>query len=389
MNLFDKNDFFTKNKMYFTNQGIEFAIFEPTETGLKKSILDATQPIRSYFSAEKFHLFDKQRQGIDNKVVKKSHFLTEFNTIHTKVSLYRPETKNGDPRMWFSRLNDFSKPLDKIAIVIFNDELYLFNFSHSALESLKPDSDITLFIREYTRKTSCIAEELLEKLRIIAKKPIKSNIKGDTAIGMAIEEALGIAANNSKNPDYQGIEIKSARSKKSRKNLFAQVADWKISPCKSSAEILEKYGYIRDSEFKLYCTVSTEKPNSQGLHFFYEESTDHLIERDKEKNDVAIWQGDLLRNRLSEKHAETFWIDAESFHHNGQEYFNLKSVTHTRRPLLTQLIPLIKQGSVTMDHLIKRTSGAKSSVQEKGPLFKITEKSLHLLFPEPQQYFLK
>ncbi len=389
MSSLDINDLVTKNKIYFANQGIEYAIFEPTETGLRKSILDATQPVRSYFSSENFHLFDKQNQGIDNKVIKKAHFVTEFNTTHTKVSLYRPETKNGDPRMWFSSLNTFSKPLDKIAIVIFNNELYLFNFSQSDLELSKSDSDITLFINEYTRKTSCIAEELLEKLKIIARKPIKSSIKGDTAIGMAIEEALGIAANSSKNPDYNGIEIKSARSKKSRENLFAQVADWKISPCKSSAEILEKYGYIRDSEFKLYCTISTEKPNSQGLHFFYDESTDYLIERDREKNDVAIWQGYLLRNRLAEKHAETFWINAKSFHHDGQEYFNLISVTHTRRPLLTQLIPLIKQGFITMDHLIKRSTGAKPSVQEKGPLFKITEKSLHLLFPEPQQYSLQ
>lgn len=96
----------------------------------------------------------------------------------------------------------------------------------------------------------------------------------------------------------------------------------------------------------------------------------------------------MLRQRLNEKHSETFWVSADSTEIDGVEYFQLKSVTHTKSPLQGQLMPLIALGVITMDHLIKRKSGVKPKVAEKGPLFKINKKDLALLFPSPKTYFL-
>ncbi|MEI8623485.1 MvaI/BcnI family restriction endonuclease [Pseudoalteromonas sp. B137] len=94
-----------------------------------------------------------------------------------------------------------------------------------------------------------------------------------------------------------------------------------------------------------------------------------------------------MRGRLKEKHAETFWVGAESVVVDGVEHFHLKSVTHTKAPLLSQLMPLLQSGVITMDHLIKR-SGKTNKVSEKGPLFKINKRDLDLLFPEPKTYSL-
>jgi hypothetical protein len=374
-----------RNKQYLAAHGIEFSIFEPTVTGLGKSILDATQPVRSHFESEKFHFFNSQGQGEEHKVIKKAHFVAD-EISHTKVSLYRPTTKQGDPRMWFSGLPTFAEPMDQIAIVIFQDELYLLNLSQTPLFDLAPDSPASKFIAQYVTSRTSVAVELLGKLNEIAKKPIKVAVVGDTAVGMAVELALNIVANSSKNPDFKGIEIKSGRGGKNRTTLFAQVADWNVSPLKGSAAILDKYGYQRGDDFKLYCTISTQKENSQGLRFHYEESTDQLMEKDRNGNVVAIWPGSLLRDRLLSKHAETFWIDADSIMIDGVEHFKLKSVTHTRRPLVTQLLPLIQSGVITMDHLIKRKGGDNPMVAEKGPLFKINKRDLALLFPEPMTY---
>jgi len=172
------------------------------------------------------------------------------------------------------------------------------------------------------------------------------------------------------------------------------VANWSNSHCKSSAEILDKYGYQREKDFKLYCTLSTQQKNSQGLKF---EIRDDLLCEIHEyispkgceikKQDVAIWNGSTLRSRLHEKHSETFWIEAESTFINGEEYFNLKSVIHTKMPLLNQLMPLIENGVITMDHLIKRNA-KNNRVSEKGPLFKIDKRNLELLFPKPIKYTL-
>ncbi|VEJ54322.1 MvaI/BcnI family restriction endonuclease [Pragia fontium] len=384
------------NKKELAQLAIEFSMFEPTITGLKKSILDATQTVRTHFELTNLHFYEQQGQGSDEHgVKKKAYFLTPTQRIESKVSLYRPKAKKGDPRMWFSGLGEFASAGSQVAIIVFKDSLYLLNLSEVNLETeLQSSNIIKTFINEYLYESNSVANELLDKLRILAKQPIQATHQGDTAVGMSIEHALGIIANSSKLPDYKGIELKSGRgSSKNRSTLFAQVAQWELSPYKKSAEILDKFGYFREEDFKLYCTISSQKPNSQSLIFkvdndqLQEWSTQTENGKLKYKEHIASWSGHLLRQRLKEKHAETFWIEVSSTFVNGIEYFQLLSVTHTKAPLLNQLIPLIQNGVITMDHLIKRSS-KNNRVSEKGPLFKIDQKNFDLLFPEPMKYKL-
>lgn len=378
------------NKIQLTKLGIEFSVFEPTITGLKKSILDATQQVRTHFEVEKFHFYYSQDQGPENKVKTKAYLLTPEKRIASTASLYRPNTKKGDPRMWFKNLKKLASAGDQVAIIICEDKPYLINISkHLITDELSvPAGPIAKLVKAYIDADTAIAEELLSKLKVLARNPFKALRAGDTAIGFTLETLLGIEANSSKLPDYKGIELKSGRGGKNRSNLFAQVANWDLSPCTKSAEILDKYGYQREVDFKLYCTVSTRKSNSQGLFLKYDKSTDQLEEWHENNNElVAVWPGNLLRERLMEKHAETFWVEADSFEINGVEHFKLKSVIHTKQPIISQLLPLMEAGVITMDHLIKR-SGKTNRVSEKGPLFKIDKKNLDLLFPTPVKYKL-
>ena len=379
-----------ENRKFLAKHGVEYAIFEPTATGLNKSILDATQVVRTYFELTNFHHYDKQGQGTEHKVVKEAYLLSSESKAISRMSMYRPETKMGDPRMWFSNLNTFTSAGAQIAIIIYQGIPHLIDLTNCDLStSLKIDDEIGQFLKLYLESNGAVAMELLGRLRKIACDPILSLRVGDTAVGMAVEKALGIAANSSKTPDYKGIEIKSGRAKSNnRTTLFAQVADWSRSPCGSSREILDRYGYERNGVDKLYCTVSSKKINTQGLSFKYLERDDDLWELHQDGLNVAVWSGATLRQRLKIKHAETFWIDVESKNINGVEHFNLKKVVHTRSPLLNQLMPLIESGVITMDHLIKRSAGAKPKVTEKGPLFKIDKRNLSLLFPDPIEYSL-
>ncbi|MEY8204086.1 MAG: MvaI/BcnI family restriction endonuclease [Bermanella sp.] len=374
------------NKRKLVSIGHDFATFEPTATGLKKSILDATQPVRTLFSETGFHDYDCQGQGPDHKVIKNAFFISPDGMTETTVGLYRPNTKSGDPRMWFRGLGKFAEAGAQVSLSIAGDDVLLINLSNVDLQ--EADSSVIANLLEFTPEDNPIAKELLEKLTVIANgAPLRAMVKGSTAVGRAVETVLGIKINSSKEPDYKGIELKSGRVGNSRSNLFAQVADWKNSQLKGSAEILDRFGYYRDDEFKLNCTISTRRPNSQGLQFFYDEKSDLLTETSIESGDVAVWPGKLLRSRLLEKHKETFWIKAESIDIDGIEHFKLLSVTHTKNPMCNQLMPLLRDGVVTMDHLIKRrakTGGAR----EKGPLFKINKKDLSLLFPEPVTYTL-
>lgn len=385
------------NVVVLTRLGIEFSIFEPTKTGLGKSILDATQPVRDHFQLIGFHSYATQKQG---EIRRTPSFFVKENEIRESVgSFYRPKTKLGDPRMWFKKLGKFANAGDQVAIVIYNDTPHLLNLSACDLEAQINDSTsaIATFFQKYTELRYGRAKELLGKLKELAKSPIKALRSGDTGIGYTIETMLGIAANSSKQPDYFGIEIKTGRSSKTRTTLFAQVPDWTLSPCGdrtnvfdkgSSAKILQRYGYQRGDDQKLYCTISTQKKNSQGLYFQYNAAKDQLEERDGEDALVAVWSGSTLRARLHEKHAETFWINAKSLKLSDGEHFQLLDVVHTKSPVLSQLLPLIVSGQVTMDHLIKK-KGSDGKVTEKGPLFKINKRDLELLFPPPVTYSLK
>lgn len=376
-----------------TENSISLTLIEPTETGLKKSIMDATGTVRNFLKSNNLHDYDLQSQGPDHKVIIKA-FIYESDKIHnSNASLYRPKTKKGDPRIWFSGLSNYSEPNDILALFTFENQLHVINLTKLPVSHLL-ESSILNPLRELVKEMNAIesetSSELLQKLAKLAQKgPILSLVNADTSVGRTLETALGIDINSSKLPDYKGIELKSFRAKKgNRKNLFAQVPDWHLSKFKSSSEILDAFGYWREEDFKLYCTVSSIVSNSQGLSLKMDMDINQLIEYsdDKRIGEFVVWSLEKLHQRLLEKHKETFWVAADVIHDDGKEYFQYKQVEHTRKPLVSQFDILLEQGVITLDHLIKRNS--KGKVVEKGPLFKIKPNSLDLLFPPSKIYNL-
>ncbi len=355
--------------------------------------MDATSPLRSYLKAKLIHDYEGQTQGPEGKKTTPAFHVTETNLIPTTASLYRPKAKGkeGDPRIWFSKLPSYASPNNLLGVVAVDGSLYVVNMSNQKIRESADDQNSPLgrLLRSIGSKQSSVADELLEKMREIASRGwIQTVTSGDTGIGATLESCLGIQINSSQTPDYKGIEIKAKRLRglkaTTRNTLFAQVPDWSISRLKSSAQILDSYGYFRGDDKKLYCTVKSTAPNSQGLMLRVDEPKDSLHEvhqSDGQTQDVVTWKFDVLRNRLLTKHNETFWVGANSEKRDGVEYFFYKKVLHTRLPFASNFLTLCHEGVVTLDHLIKRSTDGK--VQEKGPLFKIGETHLDLLFPPP------
>ena len=383
-----------------TNYSVELTLIEPTKTGLDKSIMDATIPVRAYLREQNIHDYNFQNDGTEYKVIIEDTFLiTETSFIKSRTSLYRPRAKKkrGDPRIWFKKLPEYSNANNILALTYFNNKLYVINISTMEIDNLLSSSFINPLlelVQDIQKKNNSISNELLEKIKIIANNGLLPAIKkGDTAIGHALETALGIAQNSSKSPDYKGIELKSYRqksskSKESRKNLFAQVPNWKLSKFKSSREILDTFGYQREDDFKLYCTSSTKGRNSQGLILRLDSDINQLVENSHqdEIGDFVVWLMSDLKTRLLEKHNETFWIGADTTILKGIEYFQYQKILHTKKPIPSMFELLVEQGEITLDHLIKRN--AKGRVSEKGPLFKISTSALSMLFPEQVEYNL-
>lgn len=376
-----------------TENSVSVSLIEPTENGLSKSIMDATGPVRNYLRSKGVHDFDLQQQGPNHKVVVESIIYNSDSLTKSKTSLYRPQTKKGDPRIWFSGLNRISNPNDIVSFVSFDGKIHIFNLTQLPIEAIinsnkaNPLQELILVINHSETEVSIELLGMLKKLALGG--PIPSMLDADTSVGRTLETALGIDINSSKKPDYKGIELKSYRDKRgNRKNLFAQVPDWRLSKFKRSAEILDAFGYWREDDFKLYCTVSGITVNSQGLSMRVDSDINQLLEfsNKNEIGDFVVWTLDKLHARLLEKHRETFWVAADAVEVGGKPHFIYKAVEHTKKPIVSQFDLLLQQGVITLDHLIKRNS--KGKVVEKGPLFKIKPNRLDLLFPPSLKYTL-
>lgn len=377
--------------------GINFALLQPTETGLGKAIMDATTPLRDFLREQGVHDYATQGLGASEHGRKVDAVLLGLGHEQaSQASLYRPRTKSGDPRIWIKGLPRHARPDDILAVAWCDGQLGVVNLSLEDVEAaLAPGArgPLASFLRKASDASRAPSLELLGRLRDIASRgPLKSVMPGrsDTAIGRTLEAELGIKINSSKAPDFNGIELKSFRRRRgsateNRKTLFAKVPDWSRSKLKSSREILMAHGYMRGSTRKLYCTVSAMAPNSQGL-FLQLEGAD--LEECHECSGVfACWSMDELCTQLRRKHAETFWIAVDSRMVGGHEYFLLGEVTHTSRPIDSQLGALIDEGDVTLDHLIKADAAGK--VTEKGPLFRIEAAAIPRLFAPPRRYDLR
>ena len=391
---------------YLVNHNVKFTQVQITATGLKKSILDATTPMRTYFKDNNIHDYELQSQGPENKVTKKTFILTGGKVIKTTTSLYRPVTKEGDPRLWIYGLKDTTEADDIHAIIARNpDELYVINLTKINIPHFC-ETDIENPIRDLVKGLSdyadIVSEELLYRLLKFKGMWLDTDLRADTAIGRQVEALLGIQMNASREPDYKGIELKSFRSQRPsiRKNLFCKVPDWDISFLKSGAEIVEKYGYMSGGVKSYRNTLQCAAPNTQNLRLnmnypnnLLEIEEDRRIDVDifKKVADVAVWRLQTLHQCLLTKHHETFWIEVDSRKgDSGQEQFRFNKIEHTRNPNVSQFDILLEQSMITVDLLLGRPKvDLVTGKPKKGGdavSFKIKKSAAGLLFPQSRLY---
>ncbi len=229
--------------------------------------------------------------------------------------------------------------------------------------------------------------ELVERLAALSNKgPIAAVGKGATSVGMTLLDELGVQYSSTDKPKFKGIAINARRgtrlSDPNRVNLFARVPNWDESTYKSTREILYKFGYLKDGVRQLNCTVSSRKPNSQGLRFEVDRAARLLrefhVDCDGLREDVAIWRLSDLEEKLRANHSASVWVVALSSKLKGIEYFHFRYATLTQEPNISEFSRLLEIGTITVDHLMSERDGR---VREKGPLFKIRPENVGALFP--------
>ena len=383
----------------FKDRGIKVGFLVPTENALDKSIFDAHNSLRIFLKDVGAHDYDKQIQGQNHKVKLETLLFAEGVPLQTKTSLYRPTTKEGDPRICIYNLKSHAKAGDLIALAYKDKKLIAINCSNSNLDQLLLPSDSilgSLFPKEDTAH-SAVAEELLEKLRSIASKGFIQTLRsGDTGVGYTLETLLAIQANSSKAPDYFGIELKSGRinkAKNKQSTVFSQVPNWAESRLKGSKDILKNRGRFSKEKNRnqLNHEISCLAPNSYCLQLELTEDPArlHQVFIDKsqeppEKVRDVLWDMDRLISRAEEKHRETMWVSAETRGRGKNEEFWYREVKHTTGLDASALPLLLESGFMTVHYLIKETpsGGAK----DQGYLFKMAPRFLPLLFKDTKTY---
>jgi hypothetical protein len=388
---------------YLANFSVEGGFLVPTQTGLEKSILDAHESLRKFLHKNNYHDYSTQGQGGDHKVLKKGFALSDTGWVETTVSMYRPTTKTGDPRIWISGLSKFAKAWNLITLFVYEGSLYIFNSSDPSVQKqiANDESILTSQLKLAGSRTSIYETELLDLLKDISNRGfVPSTTNADSGVGDTLEALLGIRRNSNRAPDYKGIEIKSSRlssrtgRQENRSTLFSKIPDWEISTLKSARQILDRYGYISSSTGMPALQVTLKHiPNAQGLYLAFNDAdskVENLFRRDDQDEEVVAWKIDGLENSLREKHKNTFWVKANTREINGTEHFHYVQVIATSAPLVSNFSQLVDLGSIQMDYTIseklKPDGGIK--VRDHGYLWKIAPEDIGLLFPPPKVFDL-
>lgn len=377
----------------FNRLGLRPAYLVPTETGLQKCILDATEPVREFLKRAGIHDYSVQVVGPFGKQVRPAQLFTGVGApISLQAMLYRPQTKSGDPRIWFTRLGSFVQPRDLLALLDDPAGIVVINCSSAAvLAELRSVGDGHL---GSSHLSQWICSRQSGELRTL--KEVISNIRsatgglwhrtrrsGDTGVGMTLESLLGIASNSRRGPDLLGVEIKTKRlsrtgrvSRSGRVSLFAQVPNWSVSPLKSSSALLDEVGYQgkENGRMQLNCTVNARKPNTQGLLLQVSEDERLLkevcIRSSGDFQDLVIWDVSKLRERLRDKHRATVFVYARPEGSGLDERFRYESLEYQSQPRDEMFATFLRESIVTVDHLIARDRDSR--VSERGPLFRVS-----------------
>jgi hypothetical protein len=424
------------------------ALIYPSSTGLDKSILDAHGSLRLLMAKSAFHDYSTQGQGETNKVFRPSVVFDGQTAYAYDLSLYRPDAKEGDPRFWPSilkkgRVNyplsisnlgegpSFAKiclPDDLYAAIVVEGVFVILRLKARTLVLFSEDNAVSPvgvgavdglrkwvlgarrtadrknasgqkvseghFLYSQADNDEFAVREIVEKLQGYAGKFVQSRGLGDMGVGKTVEWMLGIEANSSKDPDFKGIEIKSARTGQAKNKLttlFSKTPDRKLSPVKPY-DVVMNFGRPDEEtgRHQIYATVGPEKSPRNTMGFYTTISDDGLIFELRNlstRTPLFVWPLDSLRFALLKKHRRTIWVSVDARKVGGREEFQVIGCKLTGSPNFESFLDLIREGKITVD-LTMSLKGTKQGVRDHGYLFRVDNTQLDSLFLSVPQVFI-
>lgn len=197
---------------------------------------------------------------------------------------------------------------------------------------------------------------------------IESHRKGDTGIGKTIEDCLGIAENNSGEPDctFQGVEIEiKGRRAKTKSMLTLFTLEPRIRKL-NDVELMKKYGYTdKKGRQALKNAVTPYDFNPQGLKIGVDKAGGAIMIIDKNGNTPWIWTVSDFHLKLH----NLCIVYAHSKEEAGKEYFRIEKAIMAKELNDEKFFELIDEGKIKIDlrmHL-KETGSSRN----RGTAFRV------------------
>ncbi|MES2304971.1 MAG: hypothetical protein V4558_05665 [Gemmatimonadota bacterium] len=96
-------------------------------------MLDAPHSLREFLSDQAVHDYGRQGKGPDSKITTTAWFVGSAELSRTVATLYRPNSGDGDPRIWFKSLPNYAKAGNVLSVLVVRGDLVVVNASDQSL----------------------------------------------------------------------------------------------------------------------------------------------------------------------------------------------------------------------------------------------------------------
>ncbi len=287
--------------------------------------------------------------------------------VVNKAAIYR-ELASKFPRSPKS----FELKFQNISAILFEQRLPYCN-------GLKPKHNyqrlLKLLVLDHIDRTPLPAVEpheiLFSKLRALGT--IKVSGTGSGRFGRALEDALGISANSSKDADFMGIELKTKHGN-SLQTLFSRIPSRYVQHDGKAAFFEAHCSHDEKRNRRALYTSFTSKPDTLGFSL---RVNGHRVEALRRGEVVFEYDAERIEEALLSKHSQTAYISLSSQRGGSGEECAVQSVTYCKWPSILRFLMLITSGDIFLD-LTLSESGKR--IRDHGFLWRIRQESIDQLY---------
>ena len=211
---------------------------------------------------------------------------------------------------------------------------------------------------------------------IKARGFIKSQRKGDAAVGNTFENELGLQENNIAGPDIEGNELKAARrGAGGKQTLFTKEGDWVVP----QRDYVETYGFphtTKIGEMSGQSTV-TKTVNNRGLSIVTTDDYCAVVYGD---TIIVKWDWETLVNQFAKKFPACVKVFADVEKRDGVEYFHYNEAYRFIGTDKNLFRTAIENDMIAIDIRMRTQNMIGKSLRNRGTAFRINHSRMEELF---------